>query len=83
MRDLVNSKWFRFRKQVDNVLHWLMPAAFIPLYTMVTFTRIPYATVIEADRKQKALVNTSLGVLGVGALAGAALAAKKFLFNQA
>lgn len=35
MRAHVNSKWFLFRKYVDNFLHLLMPSAMIPLYTMV------------------------------------------------
>ena len=52
MRQLVNSKWFRFRKQIDNLLHRLMPARYIPLYTMVTFSRIRYHEVIQKKRKQ-------------------------------
>ncbi|XP_067404894.1 kynurenine 3-monooxygenase isoform X3 [Emydura macquarii macquarii] len=35
MRAHVNSKWFLFRKYVDNFLHLLMPSTMIPLYTMV------------------------------------------------
>ncbi|XP_061765933.1 kynurenine 3-monooxygenase isoform X2 [Nerophis ophidion] len=42
MRAHVNSKWFLFRKRVDNLLHFLMPNKIIPLYTMVTFTRTRY-----------------------------------------
>uniref|UniRef100_A0A3Q3DTA2 Kynurenine 3-monooxygenase n=1 Tax=Hippocampus comes TaxID=109280 RepID=A0A3Q3DTA2_HIPCM len=42
MRAHVNSKWFLFRKHVDNILHFLMPKTIIPLYTMVTFTRTRY-----------------------------------------
>ncbi|EGD73971.1 kynurenine 3-monooxygenase [Salpingoeca rosetta] len=79
MRDLVNSSWFLFRKKVDNVLHWLMPNTFIPLYTMVTFTRIPYATVIAANEKQKKVVNVGLGLAALGGIAGAALLAKRYL----
>jgi kynurenine 3-monooxygenase len=56
MRDLVNSRWFLFRKKVDNVLHTLLPRVFIPLYTMVTFSQIPYATVIEKHRRQTRMV---------------------------
>uniref|UniRef100_A0A4W6D2J0 Kynurenine 3-monooxygenase n=1 Tax=Lates calcarifer TaxID=8187 RepID=A0A4W6D2J0_LATCA len=35
MRAHVNSKWFLFRKHIDNLLHFLMPKTIIPLYTMV------------------------------------------------
>jgi kynurenine 3-monooxygenase len=56
MRDLVNSRWFLFRKKLDNLLHALMPTTFIPLYTMVTFSQIPYATVIAKHKAQAAAV---------------------------
>lgn len=36
MRAHVNSKWFLFRKHVDNVLHFFLPKTIIPLYTMVS-----------------------------------------------
>uniref|UniRef100_A0A8C6TUJ7 Kynurenine 3-monooxygenase n=1 Tax=Neogobius melanostomus TaxID=47308 RepID=A0A8C6TUJ7_9GOBI len=39
MRAHVNSKWFLFRKYVDNFLHALMPGSIIPLYTMVSATK--------------------------------------------
>jgi len=35
MREHVNSTWFIFRKQINNLLHTLMPSTIIPLYTMV------------------------------------------------
>uniref|UniRef100_A0A672GNP5 Kynurenine 3-monooxygenase n=1 Tax=Salarias fasciatus TaxID=181472 RepID=A0A672GNP5_SALFA len=47
MRAHVNSKWFLFRKHVDNILHLLMPKTIIPLYTMVTFTRTRYHKAVE------------------------------------
>ena len=56
MRDLVNSKWFLFRKKIDNMLHGMLPSVFIPLYTMVTFSQIPYATVINKHKQQSSLV---------------------------
>lgn len=51
MRDLVNTWSFWLRKHLDNLLHWLFPNKWIPLYTMVTFTRIP---VDECVRRRKA-----------------------------
>eukprot|EP00045_Choanoeca_perplexa_P012037 m.129894 g.129894 ORF g.129894 m.129894 type:complete len:442 (-) comp15861_c0_seq1:1343-2668(-) len=72
MRDLVNSKWFLFRKKIDNMLHSILPSVFIPLYTMVTFSQIPYATVIEKHKKQSAMIDSSLALLGVASAVGAA-----------
>ncbi|XP_075125617.1 kynurenine 3-monooxygenase [Leptodactylus fuscus] len=38
MRSHVNSRWFLYRKYIDNVLHMLMPSTFIPLYSMRAFS---------------------------------------------
>uniref|UniRef100_A0A8C5ADV3 Kynurenine 3-monooxygenase n=1 Tax=Gadus morhua TaxID=8049 RepID=A0A8C5ADV3_GADMO len=47
MRAHVNSKWFLFRKKVDDILHFLLPKKIVPLYTMVTFTRIRYHEALQ------------------------------------
>ena len=65
MRSHVNSRLFLLRKKVDNFLHMLFPRTFIPLYTMVAFTRIPYHVVIERSRRQRRLVT---GLLAIGAV---------------
>lgn len=38
MRSLVTSPVFLMKKKLFNLLHWLMPKTFIPLYTMVSTT---------------------------------------------
>ena len=43
MRDLVNKKSFLVRKQLDNLLYWLFPSRWVPLYTSVTFSRMRYS----------------------------------------
>ncbi|KAI4536982.1 hypothetical protein MJG53_020869 [Ovis ammon polii x Ovis aries] len=35
MRAHVNSRWFIFQKNIERLLHAIMPSTFIPLYTMV------------------------------------------------
>ncbi|KAB1258859.1 Kynurenine 3-monooxygenase [Camelus dromedarius] len=42
MRAHVNSRWFIFQKNIERFLHAIIPSTFIPLYTMVTFSRIRY-----------------------------------------
>lgn len=66
MRAHVNSRWFLFRKRVDNLLYLLMPGTFVPLYTMVTFTRIRYHEVVKKCKLQNKVVNSAL--LGIGVL---------------
>ncbi|XP_051869197.1 kynurenine 3-monooxygenase isoform X2 [Pristis pectinata] len=65
MRKHVNSKWFVFRKYVDNFLHFCMPNTIVPLYTMVTFTRIRYHKVIKRHKWQSKVINSMLFVMGV------------------
>jgi kynurenine 3-monooxygenase len=52
MRDKVASRAFLFRKQLDRRLHRLFPRWYVPLYTMVTFTRTPYAAARARARRQ-------------------------------
>ncbi len=48
MRDRVQSKGFLWGRKAGRILHRLFPTRFIPLYTMVTFTSMPYA---EAEQR--------------------------------
>jgi len=52
MRDATASPWFRGRKRLERVLHRLAPGLFIPLYSMVTFTSIPYGQAVRQARRQ-------------------------------
>ena len=46
------SSWYLLQKRVEKFLHWLLPSTFLPLYTMVTFTAIPYHKAVERARCQ-------------------------------
>lgn len=72
MRDLVNSKLFTMRKSLDNILYRLMPTKWIPLYTMVTFSRIPINECVEKRRAQDKLLGNVAKVTIVSALFAAA-----------
>ena len=37
------SKVFRAKKKLDPLARTVLPGIYLPLYTMVTFTRMPYA----------------------------------------
>lgn len=64
MRSHVNSRWFLYRKYIDNTLHMLMPSTFIPLYSMVTFTRIRYHDVVLRWKWQNRVINSGLVTCG-------------------
>jgi kynurenine 3-monooxygenase len=70
MRDRVASPLFVLKKKLAVGLHRLLPG-FLPLYTMIEFTRIPYADALRRARWQARLV---VGVLGLIAVVIAMLA---------
>lgn len=57
MRDLVNSWSFKMRKHLDNLLYRLFPSRWIPLYTMVTFSRIPVDECVRRRAAQDKLLS--------------------------
>ena len=65
MRDKTASKTFRAKKKLDHALEAALPGIYLPLYTMVTFTRIPYGTAAKRARVQDSLVYGSLFALAV------------------
>jgi kynurenine 3-monooxygenase len=60
MRDKTASKTFRAKKKLDHWLEAALPGIYLPLYTMVTFTRIPYAVAARRARVQDAIVYFTL-----------------------
>jgi kynurenine 3-monooxygenase len=63
MRDKTASKTFRAKKKLDHVLEATLPGIYLPLYTMVTFTRVPYAVAAKRARAQDLLVYMSMVVI--------------------
>jgi len=58
MRDLVNSLSFRVRKKLDDFLYRLFPKRWVPLYTMVTFTRTPIHECVQRRAAQDKIIST-------------------------
>jgi kynurenine 3-monooxygenase len=83
MRDKTASRLFHAKKKVERTLHTLLPGIYTPLYTMVSFTRTPYAEAVRRARRQDRIVIFAAaalvaGILGFAlyfALAGRAAAA--------
>ena len=62
MRDKTASKTFRAKKKLDHWLEAVLPGIYLPLYTMITFTRIPYAQAARRARVQDAIVCGAIAV---------------------
>ncbi len=74
MRDKTSSRAFRAKKKLDHFLEAALPGMYLPLYTMVTFTRVPYAQAARRARLQDRILFTALVLLVlIGTLVLAAL----------
>jgi kynurenine 3-monooxygenase len=60
MREKTASKIFRAKKKLDHALEAALPGTYLPLYTMVTFTRMPYAKAAKRAKIQDVSVYASL-----------------------
>lgn len=63
MRDHVGSPLFLLHKRVENFLHRLLPRLYLPLYTMIQFSRIPYSQARQRARRQDGIVGLFVGLL--------------------
>lgn len=72
MRDHVNHAWYVRRKKIDKFLNKLFPSAWIPLYSMVMYTRIRFSEVIERKVWQDQVLRNvrNFSVLASAAVAG-------------
>ena len=66
MRDKTASRTFRAKKKLDHFLEAALPRVYLPLYTMVTFTRIPYARAARRARFQDGAIYA--GLIAIAAL---------------
>ncbi|GAB3489905.1 FAD-dependent oxidoreductase [Amycolatopsis cihanbeyliensis] len=77
LRDRVSSPLYAIRKKADLVLNKLLGDRWMPLYTMISHTTVPYADALATARRQDRV----LGALGAAALlaAGAGFRAARSL----
>ncbi len=65
MRDRVADSKFLLRKQIEKYLHERHPDRFIPIYSMVTFSHLPYHQALEQWEVQDHLFERILAIPGV------------------
>ena len=63
MRDKTGSRAFRAKKKLEHFLSAALPGIYLPLYTMVTFTRIPYSKAARRARRQDWIVCGAIALL--------------------
>ncbi len=57
MRDQVADPKFLIRKKIEARLHQLFPKEWVPLYTMVTFSDLPYAEAYAIGKLQEQIMD--------------------------
>jgi len=65
MRDRVADPRFLLRKEIERWLHKQHPRDFIPVYSMVTFSHLPYRLALQESREQDRLFEHILQIEGV------------------
>lgn len=62
MRDLVAQPKFQLQKKIERKIQAAYPGTWMPLYTMVSFSNIPYSEVYERGQKQQGIMNEVLEI---------------------
>lgn len=65
MRDLVADPLFLLRKQMEAHFATAYPGRFLPLYTMVTFSDLPYSTALAEGEAQDELFARLMKIEGI------------------
>jgi 2-polyprenyl-6-methoxyphenol hydroxylase-like FAD-dependent oxidoreductase len=66
MASKTSSRLFRWKREIQNQLHALMPCYFMSLYHMISFSNIPYAESVRRAQKQDRVMNALFRSLGLG-----------------
>ncbi|TKR66772.1 hypothetical protein L596_023014 [Steinernema carpocapsae] len=77
LKDLVNHLSYKLRKKFDLFANKWLPSTWVPLYSMVTFTRTPYHKVVEVRKWQDQVLKQAFNVFLLAAVTGGAFVAAK------
>lgn len=81
MRDHVTSIWYHLRRRLDNFLYRRVTYSWMPLYTMVTFTRIPIDECLRRKKRQDECIQNFGKSLLIGIILSG-LAASLYFFGD-
>ncbi len=74
LRQKVQSPWFVARKKLDLSLNRIWPNTWLPLYTMIAHTTIPYGDALARARRQERILRLAVTGFGIAAATAAGLA---------
>lgn len=71
MRSNVANPAFLLRKQLERTIQAIVPNRYVPLYSMISFTNVPYADALARAKRQDQSVTNIATMIGGGALLAA------------
>jgi kynurenine 3-monooxygenase len=74
MRDLTGRASFKWKKKIEHALNRIMPATFVPLYDLVSFSTVPYSEAKARGAANDRAIKWIVGVAGTLATTMAAIA---------
>lgn len=78
MASHTSSSFYLIQKKIEAFVFELFPSYFIPLYTMIAFTRTPYHLAIKKSEEQNRMITKIASGLGVGMFGGITYLALKY-----
>ena len=82
MRSKTANPLFIFKKKIESMIHWCIPNTWVPLYTMVAFTRTPYDECIRKGKQHDRILNIGLTTLATSIIATTTALALNYLPQQ-
>jgi kynurenine 3-monooxygenase len=65
MRDKVADSSFLLRKKIEKKIYSKFPTKWMPLYSQVTFSHIPYSEALETGLKQEKIMDQIMKEPGI------------------
>lgn len=62
LRDLLGTQEFLLRKEIERWLEEAHPDRYRSLYSLISFTQVPYAEALRLDKRQRGLVDRLMGI---------------------
>jgi kynurenine 3-monooxygenase len=62
LRDHVGTPTFLLKKEIERKLNEAYPEKYLDLYSMISFTQMPYTEALRVDREQRAIVDRIMSV---------------------
>lgn len=66
LRDLVGDHKFLLRKELERKINRAYPQKYQDLYSMITFSCMPYTEALRLDRKQRTLIDRIMALEDIG-----------------